>query len=136
MVEFKLYSQIRPNSTIEFVICNLKFRNSNEFEWIRPSLLTTEAYIFQCRYQTLVFSSSKLIISRYGDSTPDGVVDFSVKNSMTLHKKICLCYIHLWSTCDRYVLNYFTQRCRCILPIKKNYICSWLQFFTTGNMWG
>jgi len=31
--------QIRPNSTIEIGLCNSKFRNLNEFEWIRPSLI-------------------------------------------------------------------------------------------------
>ena len=38
LIEFGQKGQIRPKSIFEFVRRNLKFRNSNEFERIRPSL--------------------------------------------------------------------------------------------------
>ncbi len=34
--------QIRPNLTIEFGLCNSKFQNLSEFEWICPSLVVCE----------------------------------------------------------------------------------------------
>jgi len=33
------FDQNRPNSTIEIGLCNLKFQNSNQFEWNCPSLI-------------------------------------------------------------------------------------------------
>ena len=38
-IKFDQNGRIRPNSTFEFGIWNSKFRNWNEFERIRPSLI-------------------------------------------------------------------------------------------------
>ena len=45
-IEFRPKSRIRPNSTFDFELRNSKYRNSNEFEGIRPSLLKATSNIF------------------------------------------------------------------------------------------